>query len=246
MVDRMRSEEGQSILEHINELRIRLTWAVVALVIGTVISFVFTEPLLEFLIAPYGDMVQAISPTEPIETYFKVALVSGAVLAMPFMLYQIWLFISPALEKNERRFVYIFIPAAFLLFLTGIVFTWTVLLPAAVSFLSTFMPDVFAVEWTAREYISFTTTFIFWLGVSFEMPLIIYLVARAGLITAQTLREQWRMAVVGVAVIAAAVTPSIDPVTMLLTMVPLLILYVLSILLAMLGTRQFERSMAVD
>lgn len=246
MAERMRSEEGQSILEHVNELRIRLTWAVVALVIGTIISFAFTQPLLQFLIAPYGDMVQAISPTEPIETYFKVALVSGAVLAMPSMLYQIWLFVAPALEKKERRFVYIFIPAAFLLFLTGISFSWLVLLPAAVGFLATFMPTIFAVEWTASEYISFTTTFLFWLGVSFEMPLIVYLVARAGLVTAQTLREQWRIAIVGIAVIAAAVTPSIDPVTMLLTMVPLLILYLLSILLAILGTRQFQRSMALD
>ncbi len=86
---------------------------------------------------------------------------------------------------------------------------------------------------------------VFWLGVSFEMPVVIYVIARVGLVTSKTLREQWRMAIVAVAVIAAAVTPSIDPVTMLLTMLPLLILYGLSILLAILGQRQFEKSMAV-
>lgn len=235
--------EGQTILEHLNELRIRLTWALAALLVGTVISFVFTEPLLQYLISPYGDMVQAISPTEPIETYFKVALVSGAVLAMPLILYQIWLFVAPALEKNEKRFVYIFVPSAFLMFLLGIYFSWSVLLPAAISFLAGFMPDIFLTEWTAREYISFTTTFLFWIGVSFEMPLIVYLIARAGLVSSATLREQWRIAIVAVAVVAAAVTPSIDPVTMLLTMVPLLFLYGLSILLAALGQRQFQRSM---
>ena len=238
--------EGQTILEHLNELRKRLTWAVVGLVIGTVISFLFTQPLLQFLIAPYGDAVQAISPTEPIETYFKVALVSGGVLSMPVIIYQIWLFVAPALQKNERRFVYIFVPAAFVMFLLGIVFSWYVLLPAAITFLSGFMPEIFMTEWTAREYISFTTTFLFWIGVCFEMPLVVYLIARAGLIEARTLREQWRFAIVGIAILAAAVTPSVDPVTMLLTMAPLIVLYTLSILLAMLGQRQFRRSMAID
>lgn len=239
-------EEEQTILQHLDELRRRLTWAVAALIIGTIVSFAFTQPLLEFLIAPYGELVQALSPTEPIETYFKVALVSGAVLAMPVMLYQIWLFVAPGLEKNERRYVYVFVPSAFFLFLIGILFSWYVLLPAAIAFLNGFMPEIFATEWTAREYISFTTTFLFWIGVSFEMPLIIYLVARVGIVTPQALREQWRIAVVAIAVIAAMVTPSIDPVTMLLTMFPLLILYGLSILLAVLGARQFTRSMSIE
>ena len=238
--------EGQTILEHLNELRVRLTWAVVGWVIGTVISFAFTRPLLEFMIEPYNDRLQVISPTETIETYFKVALTSGAFLAMPVILYQIWLFVAPALEKNEKRFVYVFIPSAFGLFLTGILFAWYVLLPAAINFLAQFLPTIFITEWTASEYISFTTTFLFWLGVSFEMPLVVYLVARAGLITSQAMREQWRLAVVAISVIAAAVTPSIDPVTMLLTMAPLLVLYALSILLARLGHRHFERSMALD
>lgn len=246
MADHTEPFDGQTILEHLNELRKRLTWAVVGLAVGTVISFVFTEPLLLFLIAPYGDVVQAISPTEPIETYFKVALVSGAILAMPVILYQIWLFVAPALEKNERRSVYIFIPAAFLMFLTGIAFSWYVLLPAAINFLAGFLPDIFLTEWTASEYISFTTTFLFWIGVCFEMPLVVYLVARAGLIEARTLREQWRFALVGIAFLAAAVTPSVDPVTMLLTMLPLLILYLLSFGLAALGQRRFQRSMAID
>jgi sec-independent protein translocase protein TatC len=116
-----------------------------------------------------------------------------------------------------------------------------VLLPAAISYLATFLPSVFAPEWTGQEYIGFTTTFLFWIGVSFEMPLIIYFLSRLGVLSARTLREQWRVALVGIAVIAAAVTPSIDPVTMLLTMVPLVILYFLSIVLAFVGQRQFER-----
>ena len=239
-------ENAQTLLEHLNELRVRLTWAVAGLAVGTAISFAFARPLLEFLIRPYNSQLQVIGPTENIETFFKVALVSGGILSMPWILYQVWLFIVPALEAHERRFVYVFIPSAFILFLLGILFSWTVLLPAAIDFLADFMPSIFVTEWRANEYISFTTTFLFWIGVSFELPLIFYLLARAGLITATTLREQWRMAVVGVAVLAAAVTPSIDPVTMMLTMIPLLILYVLSIGLAALGQRQFRRATEID
>ncbi|MDX1687559.1 MAG: twin-arginine translocase subunit TatC [Candidatus Promineifilaceae bacterium] len=246
MAERSDSPQGQTILEHLNELRIRLTWAVAGLAVGTLISFIFAQQLLEFLITPYGERLQITSPTENIEIFFKVSLVAGGVLAMPWILYQIWLFVVPALERNEKRYVYIFIPSAFALFLLGIAFSWFVLLPAAIAFLSGFMPDVFFVEWTASEFVSFTTTFLFWIGVSFEMPLIVYLVSRAGLISSRTLREQWRIAIVGIAVVAAAVTPSIDPVTMLLTMVPLVLLYGLSILLARVGQRQFERSMSIE
>lgn len=227
--------------EHLNELRIRLTWVVASLVVGTVISLSFTRPVLEFLVAPYGNLIQALSPTEPIETYFKVALVCGAILSMPMILYQVWLFVSPGLKSREKRFVYFFIPGAFILFLVGLTFAWYVLVPAAIAFLANFMPTIFNAEWTAREYIGFTTTFLLWIGVSFEMPLVIYLVARTGLVGPRTLREQWRLAIVSIAVIAAAVTPSIDPVTMLLTMVPLTLLYGLSILLAVVGERQFRQ-----
>lgn len=235
----------QTILQHLNELRIRLTWAVAALAITTIISFVFAEQLLVFLIGPYASRLQTLRPTEGIETYFKVALMSGGILSMPFILYQIWLFVVPGLTRKERRYVYIFIPSALFLFVTGIAFAWFILIPAAINFLSGFQSEIFVTEWTGQEYISFIITMLFWLGVSFEMPVIIYLIARAGIVSADAFRDQWRIAIVVIAVVAAAVTPSIDPVTMLLTMAPLLILYFLSILLARLGQRQFEKSMEV-
>lgn len=238
--------DGQTILEHINDLRIHLTRALIGLVLATIVSFAFSQQVLTFLIEPYGELLDVISPTEGIETYFKVALVCGVIISMPWMLFQFWRFISPGLEKNEKRYVYIFVPSAFFLFLIGVSFAWFVLLPAAINFLSTFMADVFEARWISREYISFATTFLVWLGISFEMPLVIYFLARFGIVGPTTLREQWRFAIVGIAVLAAAITPSIDPVTMLLTMVPLLILYGLSILLAAIGYRQFNRTVALE
>lgn len=238
-----------SILDHLNELRRRLTSAAIAILITTVLSFIFAEQLLEFLLAPYsrsiegGAALQTLRPTEGIETYFRVSLLSGIILAMPVILFEFWRFIRPALRKNEERYIYIFIPSALLLFGLGIAFAWYVLAPAAIYFLANFMGDIFRAEWTGQEYISFVTRLLLWIGLSFQMPIIIYVIARVGLVTATALKNQWRVAVVLIAVLAAVITPSIDPVTMLLTMAPLFILYILSIGLAVIGERQFRRSM---
>ncbi|NCF66047.1 MAG: twin-arginine translocase subunit TatC [Anaerolineaceae bacterium] len=240
-----------SLLEHLNELRKRLVWAALALMIATVFSFLFAQAILDFLLTPYSASIggeatlQTLKPTEGLETYFKVALLSGAIIAMPVILVQFWSFISPGTTAQERRYIYIFIPSALFLFLLGIAFAWFILAPAAIFFLANFMTDIFKTEWTGQEYISFVTRLVFWMGVSFELPIIAYFVARIGVITSQNLRDQWRVAIVAVAVIAAIITPSIDPVTMLLTMAPLLVLYLLSIGLARIGQRQYERSVAI-
>jgi sec-independent protein translocase protein TatC len=247
-------DEGpqDTILSHLNELRKRLTWAAASVAVTTVLSFVFAEQLLDLLLRPYasssplGTQLQVLRPTEGIETFFKVSLMAGAIMSMPVILYQLWLFIAPGLTKKERRYIYIFLPSALILFGLGISFAWFILVPASVQFLANFLPDVFNPDWTGQEYIGFLTTMLFWIGVAFEMPVIVYFIARVGLVTAKTLREQWRMALVAISVLAAMITPSVDPITMLLTMAPLIVLYGLSIILALVGQRQFERAMAID
>jgi sec-independent protein translocase protein TatC len=244
---------NMSILAHLNDLRIRLTYAAIGLFVCTVISFIFAEPLLEYLMQPYIQSVpnavvelQALRPTEGIETFFKVSIMAGAILAMPFILIQLWLFIKPGLNESEKKYVYIFVPSATLLFMTGISFAWFILVPAAINFLANFMADIFRTDWTGQEYISFVVRMLFWIGVSFEMPVIMYFLGRVGIVTSQMLREQWRVAVVGTAVLAAIITPSIDPVTMMLTMGPLFILYLISIGTAGIGQRQFARTVAPE
>ncbi len=246
MAEDLAGNDGSTILEHLNELRIRITWAAAGLLIAVVVGFLFTEQILNILRAPYGESLQTLSPTEGIQTYFRIALFTGATLSMPWILYQLWLFIRPGLHDNEKRYVYVFIPSATILFLTGVGFSWFILLPSAIKFLSTFMNDIFSAEWTSQEYIGFATSFLFWIGVSFEIPLVVYFLALFGIVSSGTLREHWRVAVVVVAVLAAVITPSIDPLTMLLTMFPLLLLYLLSILLALVGYRQFERKTALE
>jgi sec-independent protein translocase protein TatC len=246
MSDQPPADQGLSILEHLGELRVRATWAVAGLALATVASFFFTEQLLDILISPYGEQLQTLSPTEGLQTYFRVALVAGVTIAMPWMLYQLWRFIEPALHGHEKRYVYVFVPSATFLFLLGAGFCWFVLLPSAILFLANFMPTIFSPEWTSQEYIGFATSFILWVGIAFQIPLVIYFLARFGIVTSTTLREHWRVAIVAIAIVAAAVTPSIDPVTMLLTMIPLVLLYLLSIFLASVGQRQFAASVALE
>ncbi len=247
------SEAQMTLLGHLNELRIRLTYVVAALFVCTFVGFVLANPIITYMTEPYAASVlgetvklKLLSPTESIETFFKVSLLVGSILAMPVILYQIWLFISPGLTASEKKYIFIFIPGSLTLFSLGILFSWFILIPAAINFLANFMSATFDTDWTSAEYISFIVRMLFWIGVSFQMPIVVYVLARVGMITAQAMREHWRYAVVIIAVLAAIITPSIDPVTMLLTMAPLTVLYAISILLASVGQRQFERSVSLD
>ena len=226
---------GMPLLAHIRELRGRLVKAALALVIATLFTSFFAGDIIKFLIKPYGSELQTLGPTENVITYFRVAILSGAALAMPVIVYQILAFAIPGLTRSERRWIYLSVPFTMILFMTGILFAWYIMVPAAVDFLSNFRSDLFRNEWTASEYISFVVSLAFWIGVSFQTPLISFILAKVGLVTAGFLARNWRFAIVIVAVISAVITPTVDPFNMALLMLPLLGLYGLSILLAMIA-----------
>jgi sec-independent protein translocase protein TatC len=224
-----------TLLGHLEELRDRLVKAAVAVFVGTVIAAAFTTQILKLLIAPYGHPLQVLGPTEGIAIYFRVALTAGLILAMPVLVYQLLMFIMPGLEEREKRYVFWGVPSATLLFLIGAAFAWFVLLPAAIGFLSNWQTEVFLQEWQSQRYIPFVTSIIFWLGVSFETPLIIFIMSKLGLVTPQFLIKQWRFAVLIIAIAAAMITPTVDPFNMALVMLPLIALYGISILLSYLA-----------
>lgn len=224
-----------SLMEHLDELRSRLVKSAIAIFVCTVISTIFTTQIIEFLIAPYGKQLQILGPTEGIVVFFRVALTSGMILAMPFLLYQFLMFILPGLEENEKRWIYLGVPLSLILFLTGIAFAWLMMLPAAIGFLSTWQPEIFVQEWQSREYIPFVTSLLFWIGLSFEIPLVIFILAKFGIVTPKLLIQQWRFAIVIIAILAAFITPTVDPFNMFIVMVPLFILYGISILFSYLA-----------
>ncbi len=221
--------------DHLRELRGRLIKAALALTIATILTSFFAGDVIQFLKQPYGDELVTLSPTENVVTYFRVALLSGAALAMPIIVYQLLAFIIPGLTRSERRWIYLSMPAITLLFMIGLLFAWYVMMPAAIGFLANFRSDLFRNEWTGSEYISFVVSLAFWIGVSFQTPIVIFILAKVGLVTPIFLARNWRFAIVIVAVISAVITPTVDPFNMALLMLPLLGLYGLSILLAMLA-----------
>jgi sec-independent protein translocase protein TatC len=154
------------------------------------------------------------------------------ILAMPIIVYQIGRFISPGLTKNERRYLFLLVPGATLCFVTGVAFAYFVMLPAAIPFLQGFMADIIEQQWAIGEYLSFVTSLLLWIGVAFELPLFVYFLAKLGVIDAQALAKNRKYAVIAIAVLAAVITPTVDPLNMALVMGPLVVLYEIGVLLA--------------
>jgi sec-independent protein translocase protein TatC len=225
-------ESSMPLLRHLDELRQRMFRAFLGVLLTTALSFVFTRQLIDFLAAPIGgsQALVSIEVTENIAIYMRVALLSGLVLGMPIMLYEILSFILPGLKGNERKWLLWGVPAASLLFLAGVAFCWFVMLPAAIPFLVNFIGITTHVR--PANYFNFITTLLFWIGVSFEMPLVVALLAKLKLVTARQLLKAWRYAVVLIALLAAVITPTVDPLNMGLVMAPLCMLYLVSVLLA--------------
>jgi sec-independent protein translocase protein TatC len=229
-----------SLWDHLDELRRRLTWAVLAIVLGTVIGIAVARPVLLYLIAPLPDgaqRLQTLGPTEGVIAYFRVALLIGGILAIPMVTYQVLAFIVPGLTRRERRIVFLSITPITLLFLVGVAFAWFIMVPPAIDFLQNFQSDLLKAEWTADQYLGFITALIFWMGVAFETPLVFFVLSLVGMVTAGVLIRNWRIAIVASAIAAAVITPTVDPVNMALVMGPLLVLYTLSILLVYFGAR---------
>lgn len=172
--------------------------------------------------------MQVIEPTESIGVFMRVSLLAGLVLSMPWLVMEVYLFIAPGLMPRTRLRLLWGIPLASALFLLGVLFTYWIMLPTAVPFLFTF--GGFKAAWRPSKYFELVTGLMFWIGLTFQMPLIIYALAGLGWVKASQLVEQWRLAIIVIAIIAAMVTPTVDPVSMGVVMVPMVLLYGLSIL----------------
>jgi sec-independent protein translocase protein TatC len=226
-----------TITEHIEELRKRLLISLVILGLTTVLSFSFAQYVIEYLSQPIGGLenLQSIEITENVGVFMRVSLLSGFILALPVILYELLAFIMPGLEPGEKRWVYWTIPFITIMFIAGAAFAFLVMLPAAIPFLTSFL----GVQTVPRlsNYVNFVTNLIFWIGISFQAPIVVFILARLKLVNASGLIKQWRLAVVIIAILAAMVTPTVDPMNMALLMAPLILLYFISVLLAALARR---------
>ena len=230
--------------EHVDALRKALFRSVIALAVTTALSFFFAQKLMDALAVPLGGttQLQVIEPTEAVGVFMRVSLLSGVAFAMPWIVLELFLFVAPGLMPRSRLLMLGAIPAATALFLLGMGFTYFVMLPTAIPFLRDFLG--FRAAWRPSAYFGLVTSLMFWVGLAFQMPLLVYALAAVGLLRARQLAQQWRLAIVVIAVIAAAVTPTVDPVNMALVMLPMILLYGFSIVGAAVAERARNRDQA--
>ena len=235
----MSDEQKTGILDHLRELRKRLLWSVVAVVITTSICFFFITDIVNVLKAPAGDInLIFIEMTEGFSTYMRVALMSGVVLAMPFLIYQFLMFVIPALTRAERRTVLIIMPVITLMFAGGIAFGYFYLIPPATKFLLGFGAELAEQQIRISNYISFITRLLMAIGILFEMPVVTSFLARMGIITSKWLASRRKVMILFSFVVAAVITPTPDAINQSIVAGTMVVLYEISIWLAWLLQRR--------
>jgi len=229
----MSEEKKLTFMGHIRELRGRLACSVLALVITTIISFVFADQIFHFLLKPAGNISLIYTEmTEMIGIYMIVSLAGGIVLAMPFFVYQIIMFVSPALTRREKRYVYIALPWITLMFIGGVAFGYYILLPPAMHFLLSFGSDIASPYIKIGNYITLVTRLLIAIGAVFETPVIITLLSQLGVVSPGWLAKKRKWAFLAAFILAAVITPTMDPINQSLVAGPLIVLYELSIWLS--------------
>jgi sec-independent protein translocase protein TatC len=235
-------DREMTLLEHLEELRGRLVAGMVALVVGILVSIIpiptmssvtgFLFQIVTEQAKATGVTVIATGPGETFFTYLEVALIVGAALAMPVIIYQVLAFVSPALYANEKKYLYIAVPGVFLSFVCGVLFCYYLTLPFATRFLAGFLVNDVQPYWTIERYASFVASFLFWVGVMFELPIVMFFLSKMGVVSAQRMARFRKYAFVLAFVIGAAITPTPDPINQTIISLPIYFLFELGVILA--------------
>lgn len=225
------TEKKMPISGHFGEMRKRFFHSVIAIVIFTAIAFIFWKDIYEILLfpAPEGFKLQAIEMMETLSNVFKVCLTTGLIISMPYLVYQLFAFLSPALTSKEKRYIFTAVPFIGILFLGGVLFAYFVALPPAISFLTSFGADVVETIPRVKDYINIVTRLLLVVGITFETPLILMVLSAIGIVTPEWLAAKRKIWFVLAFVVAAMVTPTMDPITQTSIAAPLIVLYELSI-----------------
>jgi sec-independent protein translocase protein TatC len=222
-------ETRQALIEEIEAFRKHLLRSVLWLAIGIGISFAFNQRMIEFLAGPVGGLqnLKAIDVTESVGVFMRVSLIAGAVIAFLPVFFEFWLFAAPGLRPMEKTSSLIALPFAALLFVGGMAFAYYVILPSGLPILLNFIG--IQAELRPTSYFNFVTGLMFWLGVAFEFPILIVALTMMRIVKPKMLKDQWRLAIIIIAILAAMITPTVDPVNMTLVMLPTSALYFISI-----------------
>jgi sec-independent protein translocase protein TatC len=224
--------EPLPLVEHLREFRNRFIVALIAVVVATALCMPFADRILQLLVSPLENKPLALNPTATFVQYIKVAFVGGIALSMPVILYQIIAFLLPALTPREKRYLFLFLPGGTLFFIGGLVFGGLVVAPATLNFLQGFGTSYAEIQYRLDDYTSFITTLLLGLGLGFQTPLVVFFLAKMGIVSYPFLVRNIRWAFLVTTILAAVLTPTPDPWTMLVVMVPLFLLYLLGVFMA--------------
>ena len=235
----MKDEARLTFMGHLGELRSRLLRIVIALLVALPIAFLIANKIFDVLMYPVPRLQLVYTEiTEMLGTYIKVTLYAAVVLTLPFIIYQMVMFIRPALTKRERNYLYVLLPSVLLSFVAGATFAYFILLPPALNFLLTFGGEIAEPMIKVGNYIAVLTKLIFWIGMCFEIPLLLYFLTKIGIVEPEWLAKYRRFAYVLAFILGAIITPTFDPVNQTLVAVPIVVLYEIGILLSKLARRK--------
>jgi len=245
LLDEMSSPEVEmTFLEHLEELRWRVVYSLIGLVLGTIVAWIFIEPLVEYILLTPARVaeikLQNLRPFGQLFLYFQVAIIAGLVLSIPNLFFQIWKFISPALKSNEKKYVTAIVVFSTFCFLAGIVFAYFIMLPVALNFAASFGSTEIENNFAINEYMSIIISVMLAAGVVFELPMLSFFLSKIGIITPAFMRKYRRHAIIIILIIAAVLTPTVDPVGQLLLAIPLVFLYEISIFVAKISRKKID------
>ncbi|MBN1621309.1 MAG: twin-arginine translocase subunit TatC [Endomicrobiales bacterium] len=235
MKEQNHNEYKKSLTEHFEELRRRLLICLGYLAFGTIIGFLFSSYILNLLKIPIQNLATTLivtKPTEAIVVYFKISLYAGIILSIPVIFYQFWQFVKPAMPKNVSVSIINWILVSFLLFLTGTVFSYTILVPAGFKFLFLISKKIAYPMFTLNAYISFLLAIMILGGIIFELPVLSALLTKIGIVTPQLMRKKRKEAIMVSVIFAAVFTPTTDVFNLALFVMPIILLYEISIIVS--------------
>jgi sec-independent protein translocase protein TatC len=250
--ERASPEQGMTLVEHLTELRTRVIICVVAVALGMLAGFILYPQIFDVLIQPYKDIADnnptigggRLLQTDPLEGFsirMRTSVYAGVAFAMPVLLWQIWRFVSPGLYANEKRYALPFVVSALVLFVLGATLAYFTL-PRAFDFLIDIGGEGFITGYTAGKYFRLITYMMLAFGIGFEFPIVLIFFQMAGIVETDTLRRGRRFASVGICILVAVITPSGDPISMLMLSVPMVVFYEIAILVgSFIGKRQALR-----
>lgn len=245
------TNESQSLSTHLDELRRRLTWSVIVVVVFTAISFIFHQQILRLLMEPASGFpgVPNQKPiytelTEFIGIAMKASLLVGIFSSLPFLLWQLSMFISPGLNRTEKKYLYTLMPVSIVIFILGAAFGYFVLFPPAVKFLITFGSDVATPMIRIGNYVSLMLSLLFWMGLVFELPIVLFFLSRIGVVQPSFLSRNRKWAIVLAFILGALITPTLDPINQTMVAIPILVLYEVGILLSKVGAKMRSKKSA--